>query len=64
MTAVGFEPTPLRNGALSHRLRPLGQTVMHACESDELYIGAASVADLLPATGGRGSHLQSPLTPT
>ena len=24
MTAVGFEPTPLRNGALSHRLRPLG----------------------------------------
>ena len=22
MTAVGFEPTPLRNGALSHRLRP------------------------------------------
>ena len=28
MTAVGFEPTPLRNGALSHRLRPLGQTVL------------------------------------
>ena len=28
LTAVGFEPTPLRNGALSHRLRPLGQTVM------------------------------------
>ena len=27
MTAVGFEPTPFRNGALSHRLRPLGQTV-------------------------------------
>ena len=27
MTAVGFEPTPLRNGALSHYLRPLGQTV-------------------------------------
>ena len=23
MTAVEFEPTPLRNGALSHRLRPL-----------------------------------------
>ena len=32
MTAVGFEPTPLRNGALSHRLRPLGHTV-----SAELY---------------------------
>ena len=30
MTAVGFEPTPLRNGALSHRLRPLGQTVLMA----------------------------------
>ena len=28
MTAVGFQPTPFRNGALSHRLRPLGQTVM------------------------------------
>ena len=30
VTAVGFEPTPLRNGALSHRLRPLGQTVLLA----------------------------------
>ena len=28
LTAVGFEPTPFRNGALSHRLRPLGQTVI------------------------------------
>ena len=28
LTAVGFEPTPLRTGALSQRLRPLGQTVM------------------------------------
>ena len=28
VTAVGFEPMPLRNGALSHRLRPLGQTVL------------------------------------
>ena len=27
VTAVGFEPTPLRTGALSQRLRPLGQTV-------------------------------------
>ena len=24
VTPVGFEPTPLRNGALSQRLRPLG----------------------------------------
>ena len=30
MTAVGFEPTPLRTGALSQRLRPLGQTVLPA----------------------------------
>jgi hypothetical protein len=28
MTAVGFEPTPLRTGALSQRLRLLGQTVL------------------------------------
>ena len=27
MTAVGFEPTPFRTGALSQRLRPLSQTV-------------------------------------
>ncbi len=33
MTAVGFEPTPLRNGTLSHRLRPLGQTVLIAGSS-------------------------------
>ena len=30
MTAVGFEPTPLRTGALSQHLRPLGQTVLLA----------------------------------
>ena len=28
LTAVGFEPTPLRTGALSQRLRPLGQPVL------------------------------------
>ena len=27
---VGFEPTPFRNGAFSHRLRPLGQSVLDA----------------------------------
>ena len=27
MTPVGLEPMPFRNGALSHRLRPLGQSV-------------------------------------
>ena len=26
---MGFEPTPFRNGALSHRLRLLGQTVLN-----------------------------------
>ena len=32
VAAVGFEPTPFRNGALSHRLRPLGQTVLLGLE--------------------------------
>ena len=27
MSPVGFEPTPFRTGALSQRLRPLGQSV-------------------------------------
>ena len=34
---VGFEPTSLRSGALSHRLRPLGHTVhvmLLRCEHD------------------------------
>ena len=38
LTAVGFEPTPLRNGALSHRLRPLGQTVMLNVSESNLVI--------------------------
>ena len=37
MTPVGFEPTPFRNGALSHRLRPLGQSV-HARSEEETHI--------------------------
>ena len=28
VTAVGFEPTPLQTGALTQRLRQLGQTVL------------------------------------
>ena len=28
LTAAGFEPVPLRTGALSQRLRPLGQIGM------------------------------------
>ena len=31
---MGFEPTPLRTGALSQRLRPLGQTVSVAVSAD------------------------------
>ena len=33
LTPVGFEPTPLRNGALSHRLRLHGQSVHEHCLS-------------------------------
>ena len=33
--AVGFEPTPFRNGALSHRLRLLGQTVLERGTSNK-----------------------------
>ena len=33
LTAVGFEPTPLRTGTLSQRLRPLGQTVLEVFEN-------------------------------
>ena len=36
VTAVGFEPTPLRTGALSQRLRPLGQTVIIQFEKKKL----------------------------
>ena len=37
MTAVAVDPTPLRNGVLSHHLRPLGHTVhvmLPRCEHD------------------------------
>jgi hypothetical protein len=35
MTPVGFEPTPLRTGALSQRLRPLGQSVLNDIEKND-----------------------------
>ena len=38
MTTVGFEPTPLRTGALSQRLRPLGQIVMFVQVPDNNYV--------------------------
>ena len=44
MTAVGFEPTPLRTGALSQRLRPLGQTVLsiHPFHDDIEFAGTST----------------------
>ena len=36
MTAVGFEPTPLWTGALSQRLRPLGQTALEGLKASSL----------------------------
>ena len=51
VTAVGFEPTPLRTGALSQRLRPLGQTVLftlrpvhHMNQHDDGALGAMTHA--------------------
>ena len=42
VTAVGFEPMPLRTGTWSQRLRPIGQTVrwhnaMAICKRDAVY---------------------------
>ena len=43
VTAVGFEPTPFRTGALSQRLRPLGQTVSGSrCSPQRLHAGTPS----------------------
>ena len=43
LTAVGFEPTPLRTGALSQRLRPLGQTVLSEVQTVELHCVAVII---------------------
>ena len=37
MTPVGFELTPLRTGALSQRLRPLGQSVLRGFVEEDKY---------------------------
>ena len=42
LTAVGLEPTPLRTGAWSQRLRPLGQTVMWSTLEDGRRLHRAS----------------------
>ena len=47
MTPVGFEPTPFRNGALSHRLRPLGQSVHVVCGQVILLRGPANGKGIL-----------------
>ena len=39
MTAVGFELTPLRTGALSQRLKPLGRTVLALAKNTSKYNG-------------------------
>ena len=49
MTAVGLEPTPFRNGALIHCLRPLGQTVLTACRRQGYLVHAAARAGRLPS---------------
>ena len=42
MTAVGFEPTPLRTADLSKRLGPLGQTVFVPIEREKVNAEAAT----------------------
>ena len=36
VTPVGFEPTPFRTGALSQRLRPLGQSVLREVDEPDM----------------------------
>ena len=52
MTAVGFEPTPLRNGALSRRLRPLG----HAVSAQALYSWGSFFMSLFDYREGPNQH--------
>ena len=64
VTPVGFEPTPFRNGALSHRLRPLGQSVLPwsgppaICQSGRLLRYALRGQKRLYAPRPLGGHLQ------
>ena len=46
MTTVGFEPIPFRNGALSHRLRPLGPSVLNM-QSKMEYVGKGWCSGIL-----------------
>ena len=52
LTAVGFEPTPFRTGALSQRLRPLGQTVLR-CLTRVVSL-LVSMLSLVVAAAGAG----------
>ena len=57
VTAVEFEPTPLRSGALSHRLRPLGQTVLEEpMKKDDVRV---SLVRALVATMAETRHTPS-----
>ena len=56
VTAVGFEPTPLRTGALSQRLRPLGQTVVMALQDVPLGFASHDTYNCMDA-GARSSLL-------
>ena len=53
LTAVGFKPTPFRTGALSQRLRPLGQTVMALKPCAELAGREAPTRRSNPSRPGR-----------
>ena len=55
--AVGFGPTPLRNGALSHSLRPLGQTVIFAKEPVKQAIVAKTVGWLHATSSPSHGHV-------
>ena len=54
MTPVGFEPTPLRTGAWSQRLRPLGQTVFKHVVSLVVYRGVVELPHRASCSGGLG----------
>ena len=62
VTPVGFEPTPFRNGALSHRLRPLGQSVIG---SHNVEVGPARNGTCIrkpcDAAGSKRPHQESNL---
>ena len=59
LTAVGFEPTPLRTGAWSQRLRPLGQTVLEASKSYFVFKTSPRWECKMGATAAESKHQES-----